>query len=57
MKIKWEEPRGYDKKEMLYPDRKMLKYQGMLLADHSERIKDDERTTVLDDIHPTKDEL
>lgn len=31
--------RGYNKKEMLYPDRKMLKWKGMLLADHSEWMK------------------
>jgi len=43
MDIKWEKPRDYDRKNMLYPDRKMLKYQGMLLSDHSERIKDDKK--------------
>lgn len=43
MDIKWASPRDYDRKNMLYPDRKMLKYQGMLLSDHSERIKDDKK--------------
>ncbi|MEA4812909.1 MAG: hypothetical protein VB108_10110 [Anaerolineaceae bacterium] len=30
----WPEPRDYDHQNMLYPDRKMLKWQGMLLSDH-----------------------
>lgn len=35
--IQWKEPRDYDPRKMLYPDRKMLKYQGMLLSDHREQ--------------------
>lgn len=30
--------RGYNKWEMLYPDRCMMKWQGMLLSDHTEHI-------------------
>jgi len=40
------EIRGYKKKDMLYPDRCMLKWRGMLLSDHSEMMLDNnmERT-------------
>lgn len=31
--------RGYNKWEMLYPDRCMMKWQGMLLSDHTEHIR------------------
>ena len=34
--------RGYRKEEMLYPDRCMLKWRGMLLSDHSEMMADQE---------------
>ena len=37
------EIRGYKKEEMLYPDRCMLKWQGMLLSDHTEKMKDDQK--------------
>lgn len=30
--------RGYNRFEMLYPDRCMMKWKGMLLADHTEHI-------------------
>lgn len=33
------EIRGYKKEDMLYPDRCMMKWQGMLLSDHTEAIK------------------
>lgn len=32
--------RGYNKWEMLYPDRCMMKWKGMLLSDHTEHVKD-----------------
>lgn len=32
------EIRGYDKDNMLYPDRCMLKWQGMLLSEHSQSL-------------------
>lgn len=34
------EIRGYDKRNMLYPDRCMMKWQGMLLSDHTEAMKE-----------------
>ncbi len=34
------EIRGYKKEDMLYPDRCMLKWQGMMLSDHSEALFD-----------------
>ncbi len=37
----WKKPRGYRKEDMLYPDRCMLKWQGMLLSDHTERMFED----------------
>lgn len=37
------EIRGYRKEEMLYPDRCMLKWQGMLLSDHTELMKDQQQ--------------
>lgn len=43
MEIHWEKPRDYDKRKMLYPDRCMLKFQGMILSDHSEMIKEEEK--------------
>ncbi len=33
------EIRGYKKEDMLYPDRCMMKWQGMLLSDHTEALK------------------
>ncbi len=41
---KFKEIRGYKKEEMLYPDRCMVKWQGMMLSDHSEAINDAEGT-------------
>ena len=32
--------RGYKKSDMLYPDRCMLKWRGMLLSDHTELMKE-----------------
>jgi hypothetical protein len=32
------EIRGYKKEDMLYPDRCMMKWQGMLLSDHKEAL-------------------
>lgn len=37
------EIRGYKKEDMLYPDRCMLKWQGMMLSDHSEALFDTEK--------------
>ncbi len=37
------EIRGYKKEDMLYPDRCMLKWQGMMLSDHSEALFDGEK--------------
>lgn len=34
------EIRGYNKLEMLYPDRCMLKWKPMLLSEHSEKLLD-----------------
>ncbi len=39
--MNWKKPRGYNKNEMLYPDRCMMKWQGMILSDHNERIAED----------------
>lgn len=39
--MNWKKPRGYNKDEMLYPDRCMMKWQGMILSDHNERIEED----------------
>ena len=48
------EIRGYNKSEMLYPDRGMLKWRGMLLSDHSERMKHEKAVNKQKDIHATK---
>ncbi len=40
--MQWPKPRGYDPNAMLYPDRRMLKWQGMLLSDHTETILADQ---------------
>lgn len=42
------EIRGYKKEDMLYPDRCMLKWQGMMLSDHSEALFDTEKDTEKD---------
>lgn len=34
----WKKPRFCRVQDMIYPDRCMLKWQGMLLSDHNERI-------------------
>lgn len=39
----WKKPRSCRPEEMIYPDRCMLKWQGMLLSDHNERMKLDTR--------------
>lgn len=36
----FKEIRGYKKEDMLYPDRCMMKWQGMLLSDHTEALKE-----------------
>lgn len=38
----WKKPRFCRIQDMIYPDRCMLKWQGMLLSDHNERIRSDE---------------
>lgn len=35
----WKKPRSCAPEDQLYPDRGMLKWQGMLLSDHNERIR------------------
>ncbi|MFZ2258762.1 MAG: hypothetical protein WAV55_11645 [Clostridiaceae bacterium] len=35
----WKKPRYVKPQEMIYPDRCMLKWQGMLLSDHNERMR------------------
>lgn len=39
--MEWKEPRSCRYEDMLYEDRRMLKWQGMLLSDHNERMYDD----------------
>ena len=34
----FKEIRGYKKEDMLYPDRCMMKWQGMMLSDHKEAL-------------------
>ncbi|OMP66168.1 YolD-like family protein [Domibacillus epiphyticus] len=36
--------------KMLYPDRKMLKWQGMMLAEHNEQIKEEAKKIVKKEI-------
>ncbi|NLB22579.1 MAG: hypothetical protein GX833_04875 [Clostridium sp.] len=38
----WKKPRSCQPQDMIYPDRCMLKWQGMLLSDHNERMRQDE---------------
>lgn len=38
----WKKPRYVRPEDMIYPDRCMLKWQGMLLSDHNERIRFDQ---------------
>ena len=35
----WKKPRYVKPEDMIYPDRCMLKWQGMLLSDHNERMR------------------
>ncbi len=35
----WKKPRSVRPEDMIYPDRCMLKWQGMLLSDHNERMR------------------
>ncbi len=35
----WKKPRSCKPQDMIYPDRCMLKWQGMLLSDHNERMR------------------
>lgn len=35
----WKKPRYVKPKDMIYPDRCMLKWQGMILSDHNERMR------------------
>ncbi len=46
------EIRGYNKEDMLYPDRCMLKWQGMMLSDHSEALFDAEETLPKSALYP-----
>lgn len=39
--MKWKKPRNFKIEDMLYTDRCMLKWHGMLLSDHTERITSD----------------
>ncbi|KAF5054419.1 hypothetical protein [Proteiniclasticum sp. QWL-01] len=38
----WKKPRTCRPQDRIYPDRCMLKWQGMLLSDHNERIRLDQ---------------
>ena len=38
----WKKPRSCLPQDMIYPDRCMMKWQGMLLSDHNERMRQDE---------------
>ncbi len=37
----WKKPRYVRPEDYIYPDRCMLKWQGMLLSDHNERMRSD----------------
>lgn len=39
-KYNWKKPRGYNKFEMLYPDRGIMKFNGFILSEHKERMND-----------------
>ncbi len=55
----WKKPRGYRREDMLYPDRCMLKWQGMLLSDHNERMFADQtaESTMREEITFSEQEL
>ncbi len=38
----WKKPRAVRPEDFIYPDRCMLKWQGMLLSDHNERMRFDQ---------------
>ncbi len=55
----WKKPRYIRPEEQIYPDRCMLKWQGMLLSDHNERIRFDliQEKTIPEEKYHTEAEL
>ncbi len=57
--MNWKKPRDFKVEDMLYADRCMLKWHGMLLSDHNERISSDEaaENLMMEAINFSQDEL